>query len=594
MSVSQPLTPPTPPTAAPPRVRAGPVITGRRGRNLIAVLGAVVAVALMGASWSVTTNLRDQAESASAKVVAVTKATAQLSRLQAAEDALFTGSASALSVNFTAVLARVLGAANAIHDPAAGGAIANYVVQSESVVNLIDQNKLAAAARAAQRGQGPAGDELIAEYNRYASAESARANSILGRAGRLSEIVDLSALALLALALGLFWFLDGRSDDERRRAVERTEARFRGIVARGSDAVWLVDERGAILFASESTKEVLGVDVDEAARPSFIDLFPDDEREFLREALVDVVFDPTRPVTVAASVTEPDKRYLEVVLTNKCADETIGAVVVSVRDLTERHRAETALERSEAMIQDLIDHTPVIVFVKDLEGRYLRVNKAWAMNMGQSAAKVIGKTSAELFSPANAEAMSSADRLALVRGPYEAELHVEFEGRRRTFLASHFALLDSSGQPYAFGGVAIDISERAREEDLERTLGAMVSTSGDAIFTTSNGEIVFWNDAATALLGYVSGDVLGATTSRLTPEGYRDHHQRMWDEVGGGPDRPGRGDQVPTKGRHVDRRRGHADPPARGRRRRHRRLGDRARRHRAARTSRRTVAPGSH
>ncbi|HVB70176.1 MAG TPA: PAS domain S-box protein [Acidimicrobiales bacterium] len=515
-----------------PRPGRGRSQTPRR-RPVIAVASAVVAVVLLGGSWALTTRLRDQAQAASTKVVAVTRATAQLSKLANEEDQFFTGVA-AYSFNFRSALARVVVAVNAIKDPQADAPLRAFVTATRRVVKLVDQGDSLGAARAEVSVQAPANYALVAECNRYAATQSARAESTLARASNLSEAVDLGALFLLAVLLGIFWYLDARADRERHQEVERTEARYRGIVARGSDAVWLVDENGAILFASESTKGVLGVDVDEAKRPLFVDLFPDAERESLREALTDVVSDPTRPVTVAASVAEPDKRYLEVVLTNKCADDAISAVVVSVRDLTERHRAETALERSEAMIQDLIDHTPALVYVKDLDDHYLRVNKAWSRHMGRSAAETIGATPAELFSTANAQAITAADHLTFERGPYEAELNLEFEGRRRTFLASRFPLLDTAGRPYAVGGVSIDISDRVREEDFERTLGAMVTASGDAIFTTSHGEIVFWNDAAAQLLGYASGDVLGSPTTRLTPADYRDHHQRLWDKVGAG------------------------------------------------------------
>jgi diguanylate cyclase (GGDEF)-like protein/PAS domain S-box-containing protein len=225
---------------------------------------------------------------------------------------------------------------------------------------------------------------------------------------------------------------------------------------------------------------------------------------------------------------------LEVVLTNKCDDESIGAVVVSIRDLTERRRAETALERSEALVQDLIDHTPVSIYVKDLEGRYQRVNKAWAQYMGRTPAEAVGATATELFNEANGEAINAADVAALVRGPYESETTLDLNGRRRTFLASRFPLIDEFGQPYAIGGVALDISDRVRAEDLERTLGVMVNQAGDAIFTTSNGEITFWNDAATTMLGYASGDVLGATPGLLTPDGFGDDQSRLWDAVESG------------------------------------------------------------
>ncbi|MFI5036244.1 MAG: PAS domain S-box protein, partial [Acidimicrobiales bacterium] len=507
---------------------------GARRRLGVVILEVAVVLVLLVGSLSLTAHQRHQAQVASRRVVAVTSAAATLSTLESDEYTFFTGAVTMTSAQFSIELLRVLRSVNSIHDPAATGLLKRYVGASLMVARLVYRHDLVGAATAERNVQAPAGNALIAEYSRYASAQSATAESTITRTGQLSETVDLGALALLAASLGLFWYLDARADRERRREVERAEARFRGIVARGSDAVWLIDPAGAVLFASESTRSVLGVDVDADRRPAFVDLFPEDERAQLTRALAEVFEDPDHSSSVAVSIAEPEKRYLEVVLTNKCDDGSIGAVVVSIRDLTERRKAETALERSEALMQDLLDHTPVSIYVKNLDGRYERVNKAWAQTVGRTPAEAVGATAAELFSPANGETINAADRVALERGPYEAEMTLEIDGRRRTFLASRFPLRDAAGVAYAVGGVAIDISDRTRAEDLERTLGAMVTTSGDAIFTTSGGEIVFWNDAATALLGYVSGDVIGAAPSMLTPAGFAEEHAELWSAVSGG------------------------------------------------------------
>ncbi len=504
-----------------------------RRRPIVAAVSALVAVALLGGSWALTTHLRDQAHAASDKVVAVNRATAQLSKLQNEENLFFTGVA-AYGFNFTSDLAHVVVTVNAIADPAAAPLLTTYVKASGDVVNLINHSDPLGAAREEVNVQSPASYALVAELSRYAAAQSKDSQSTSNRAGTLTEAVDLGTLLLLVLILLFFWFLDSRSDAERRGEVERAEARFRGIVARGSDAVWLVDPAGAVIFASESTESVLGFDVDEAARPAFADLFPTDERDALTRSLAEVFEDPSRSASAAVAVTEPEKRFLEVVLTNKCEDESIGAVVVSIRDLTERHRAETALERSEALVQDLIDHTPVSVYVKDLDGRYLRVNKAWTQHLGHSAAEAIGASAGELFAGPDGDTIASADAAALVRGPYESETRLTIDGRERTFLVSRFPLLDESGQPYAVGGVSLDITDRVRVEDVERTLGAMVTGLGDAIFTVTNGEIGFWNDAATSLLGHASSDVLGAPPSLLAPESFEEDHARLWAAVASG------------------------------------------------------------
>ncbi len=51
------------------------------------------------------------------------------------------------------------------------------------------------------------------------------------------------------------------------------------------------------------------------------------------------------------------------------------------RIVGERDQADAALRTNQAQFQAIMDHTPVLVFVKDTEGRYLFVNRAaerWA------------------------------------------------------------------------------------------------------------------------------------------------------------------------------------------------------------------------
>ena len=44
-------------------------------------------------------------------------------------------------------------------------------------------------------------------------------------------------------------------------------------------------------------------------------------------------------------------------------------------DVSDRKRAEQALRESEARLQAMLDHSPSLIFLKDLEGRYLEVNQ---------------------------------------------------------------------------------------------------------------------------------------------------------------------------------------------------------------------------
>ncbi len=55
-------------------------------------------------------------------------------------------------------------------------------------------------------------------------------------------------------------------------------------------------------------------------------------------------------------------------------------------DVTERWKAAEALEKSEAHLKAIVDNTPDIIFMKNLEGRYLLINKKCEEVLGLNSA----------------------------------------------------------------------------------------------------------------------------------------------------------------------------------------------------------------
>src|SRR5205814_1905785 len=59
--------------------------------------------------------------------------------------------------------------------------------------------------------------------------------------------------------------------------------------------------------------------------------------------------------------------------------------------------ADATLRTSEMRFRAIMDHAPVLVSVKDLEGRFTFVNRAFERRIGRTSADVIGKTTNDLF-----------------------------------------------------------------------------------------------------------------------------------------------------------------------------------------------------
>lgn len=146
-----------------------------------------------------------------------------------------------------------------------------------------------------------------------------------------------------------------------------------------------------------------------------------------------------------------------------------GGVVV-LRDVTEQKRALAALRETEQRLHAILDNTPAIVYLKDADGRYLLVNRAYETAFQISEEHVVGRTSEATF-PADTVAQFRANDLQVLqrRAPFEFEEVVPVAGALRTFLSVKFPICDPQGEPFAVCGISTDITERKEAEERLRS-----------------------------------------------------------------------------------------------------------------------------
>ncbi len=209
-------------------------------------------------------------------------------------------------------------------------------------------------------------------------------------------------------------------------------------------------------------------------------------------------------------------------------------IIAEGRNITERKRTERALQESEARLQAIMDNSSAVIFLKDLQGRYLLVNREYESLFHVAREQIKGKSDYDIFPKKMADALRENDVKVLeAKSPLEFEETVLQDDGLHTYIANKFPMFDSAGLPYAVCGIATDISERKRAEEqdvrerqrAETWLQSLIDTTQDALISIDRqGHIVLFNPAAEQMFGYARGEVEGRKINLLMTEPHASEH----------------------------------------------------------------------
>ncbi len=148
-------------------------------------------------------------------------------------------------------------------------------------------------------------------------------------------------------------------------------------------------------------------------------------------------------------------------------DGTAAALVGVCHDVTERSAAERALGDSKRRLRAIVDYTPSIVSVKDLDGRYVMANAECARVLGIGAKDIVGQKCSALFPEISEQMLANDHRAVAEREPVYDEAVLFRDGEARTYVTVTFALPDAAGRAVETCTIGTDVTER-RERESER------------------------------------------------------------------------------------------------------------------------------
>ena len=139
-------------------------------------------------------------------------------------------------------------------------------------------------------------------------------------------------------------------------------------------------------------------------------------------------------------------------------------------------RGNSLREENKDQLNIIANNTTSVIYMKDIEGRYLLINKRYEDLFDVRNEEVQGKTDLELFPKEIADNFIKNDRNVMDSGkPFEGEENAPHKDGLHTYISIKVPLRNSEGAIYGICGISTDITERKKAESELETFASMAS-----------------------------------------------------------------------------------------------------------------------
>ncbi len=196
---------------------------------------------------------------------------------------------------------------------------------------------------------------------------------------------------------------------------------------------------------------------------------------------------------------------VELTLETAVFGKSVYGIIVA-RDIRERLEVERTRRSLTDRLNTLIEAIPDRIAFKDVDGKYLVVNRAFAESLALSAKRIIGRKDPLLPStpPFGTQVVTDQEVMAESR-PYQFEICEQSpDGTTRYFDAIKVPLKDHQGRSMGLVHISRDITDRKRTDEEKKHLGKQLRQAQkmEAVGTLAGGIAHDFNNILSAVLGY--------------------------------------------------------------------------------------------
>ncbi|RLJ39126.1 PAS domain S-box-containing protein/diguanylate cyclase (GGDEF)-like protein [Acidovorax sp. 106] len=323
-----------------------------------------------------------------------------------------------------------------------------------------------------------------------------------------AALQSLSHLAAQALAMRRDLLTRAFSvRDDYEKALADSEARYRAMVEGQGEMVALSWADGEIFYANPAYARLAGMEGQSMVGRNLYDFVKPEDREGLRQSLVDVFRTGQRcegEDRMAHTPKDGGERWVSWI--NSLLHDPQGRPYLhSVgRDISAQKEAARALRASEQLLERIGNVAGVGGWERDL----VTGHSAWTVQMQRIHETEPGVVPAlrdalDFYEPHARPVIRRAVERAIQTGePWDLELPAVTAKGKRLWLRSFGEAERRDGVTVRLVGAVQDITQRVQAERARRMLSDIIESTSDFVVQASvQGEITYLNSAARALLG---------------------------------------------------------------------------------------------